>query len=107
MSDYHPDLQIDGDVGGKVIGPLSVDAGLRFAAWNYFDALEVRGGLAIDLPLDLTLRALGATGTRGVCYPTVDRVDSLGVDQIRGSLDFVRPWLSLYGLVVGQIRYRQ
>ena len=107
MSDYHPDLQIDGDVGGKVIGPLSVDAGLRFAAWNYFDALEVRGGLAIDLPLDLTLRALGATGTRGVSYPTVERVDSLGFDQITGRLDFERPSLSLYGLVEHQNLDRQ
>jgi len=107
MSDYHPDLQLDGDIGGRVIGPLSIDAGLRFAAWNYFDALEVRGGVAIDLPLDLTLRALGSTGTRGVSYPTVERVDSLAFDQFTGRLDFDRPTLSLYGLVEHQNLDRQ
>jgi hypothetical protein len=107
VSDYHPELQIDGDVGGKVIGPLSADAGVRFAAWSGFDALELRGGLSIDLPLDLTLRALGATGTRGVSYPTVERVDSLGFDQVTGRLDFERPSISLYGLVEHQNLDRQ
>jgi hypothetical protein len=107
MSDYYPDLQVDVDVGGKVIGPLSADAGVRFAAWKRLDALEFRGGVAIDLPLDLTLRALGATGTRGVSYPTVERVDSLGFDQITGRLDFERPSLSLYGLVEYQNLDRQ
>jgi len=107
MSDYYPELQVDADVGGRVIGPLSADVGLRFAAWNRLDALEVRGGVAIDLPLDLTLRALGATGTRGVSYPTVERVDSLGFDQVTGRLDFERPTLSLYGLVEHQSLDRQ
>jgi hypothetical protein len=62
----------------------------------------MRGGVSIDLPLNLTLRALGATGTRGVSYPTVERVDSLGFDQVTGRLDFERPSISLYGLVEHQ-----
>jgi len=102
VSDYHPDLQIDGDVGGKVIGPLRAEVGGRFQDWNWFSVAELRGGLSIDLPLDLTLRALGAKGRRGVSYPTAERVDSLVFDQFTGRLDFVRPSLTLYGLVEQQ-----
>ena len=107
ISDYHPEMQVDGDVGGRVFGPLSADAGVRFAAWSGFDALEMRGGVSIDLPLNLTLRALGATGTRGVSYPTVEQVDSLGFDQVTGRLDFERMSISLYGLVEHQNLDRQ
>ncbi len=102
VSDYHPDLQVDGDVGGRVIGPLRAEAGGRFADWNEFSVAELRGGLSIDLPLDLTLRALGTKGTRGVSYPTAERVDSLVFDQFTGRLDFVRPSITLYGLVEQQ-----
>jgi hypothetical protein len=102
VSDYHPDFQFDGDVGGRLIGPLRADAGVRFADWNGFNATELRGGVSIDLPLHLTARALGASGTRGLSYPTVERVDSLSFDQLTGRLDFVLPSISLYGLVEQQ-----
>ena len=102
VSDYHPDLQVDGDVGGRVIGPLRAEVGGRFQDWNWFSVAELRGGLSIDLPWDLTLRALGAKGTRGVSYPTAERVDSLVFDQFTGRLDFVRPSITLYGLVEQQ-----
>ncbi len=106
-SDYHPKFQFDGDVGGTVVGPLRADAGLRFGAWEGFDATELRGGLSVSLPLHLTLRALGTTGTRGVSYPTAEQVDSLNFDQLTGRLDFALPSVHVYGLVEQQNVDRQ
>ncbi|MGW8283413.1 MAG: TonB-dependent receptor plug domain-containing protein, partial [Gemmatimonadota bacterium] len=106
-SDYHPEFQFDADVGGTIFGPLQADAGGRFAAWDGFDATELRGGLSVRLPMHLTLRALGTTGTRGVSYPTAERVDSLNFDQLTGRIDLTLPSVSLYGLVERQNLDRQ
>ena len=106
-SEFHPGLQIDGDVGGRVVGPLSAELGGRYAAWNGFDATELRGGVALDLPLHLKLRAGASTGTRGIGYPTAGVVDSLGFTMINGRLEFSTSALALYGLVERQELDRQ
>ena len=106
-SEYHPGIQVDGDVGGRVIGPLSAEVGGRFAVWEEFDAAEFRGGLAVDLPLNLKLGAGASSGTRGISYPTAQQVDSLGFTLFHGRLDFATSALSLYGLFERQELDRQ
>lgn len=106
-SDYHPRLQVDGDVGGQVIGPLGAEIGGRFASWDGFDAAELRGGLSLDLPLHFKLKAGASTGTRGVSYPTAEQADSLGFTMIHGRLEFATSAVSLYGLIERQNLDRQ
>ena len=106
-SDVHPNLQLDADVGGRLLGPLNAEVGGRFASWREFDVSELRGGLSVDLPLHLTLRAGAATGTRGVSYPTVGQADSLGFTLWNGRLEFSLPSFSLYGLAERQELDRQ
>jgi hypothetical protein len=106
-SEYHPDLQLDADVGGRLIGPLGAEVGARYASWDGFDAAELRGGVSLELPLHFTLRAGASTGSRGVGYPTAMQVDSIGFTQYGGRLEFNVPAVSLYGLVERQDLDRQ
>ncbi|MCL7938321.1 MAG: TonB-dependent receptor [marine benthic group bacterium] len=106
-SDVHPHLQLDADVGGRVIGPIRAELGGRLASWEDFDVSELRGGVSVDLPLHLTLRAGAATGTRGVSYPTFGQADSLGFTIFNGRLELTLPSLTLYGLAERQDLDRQ
>ncbi|MEJ2483425.1 MAG: TonB-dependent receptor, partial [Gemmatimonadota bacterium] len=106
-SEVHPHLQLDADVGGRVIGPLSAELGGRLASWEEFDVTELRGGIAVDLPLQLTLRAGAAAGTRGVSYPTFGQADSVGFTLWNGRLDLALPSVTLYGLAERQELDRQ
>ncbi|MDT8435375.1 MAG: Plug domain-containing protein [Gemmatimonadota bacterium] len=103
----HPDIQVDVEAGGRVAGPLSLDVAVRAASWEEFDATELRGGLALALPLGVTLRGEGATGTRGVPYLPFDRADSLEFDAVTGRLELRRDGFALYGLAERQSLDRQ
>ena len=80
---------VDGDLEGgyRVLSWLSLNAGGRIASWNDFGTSELRAGLEARFrPLRLTLTADGATGTRGVSYPTLGTADSVTFDLAAGGL---------------------
>jgi hypothetical protein len=106
-SEVHPHLQLDADVGGRVIGPVSAELGGRLASWEEFDVSELRGGLSVELPLHLRLRAGAATGTRGVSYPSFGQADSVGFTLLNGRLELALPSFNLYGLAERQELDRQ
>lgn len=77
----YPIVDVGADAGYRVLPWLSVNAGGRLGSWNEFSTSEVRAGLAAEVrPLRLTLTADGATGTRGVSYPTLGSADSVSFD---------------------------
>jgi hypothetical protein len=70
-----------------VLSWLSVNLGGRFGSWDDFTASELRGGLmATARPLRLTFTVDGATGTRGVSYPTLEQADSVSFDLAAAGL---------------------
>jgi hypothetical protein len=78
---------VDGDLeaGYRVLPWLSLNAGARLGSWENFDSYEVRGGLAARVgSLGLTVTADGASGVRGVSYPTLVRADSVQFDLAAG-----------------------
>lgn len=82
---------VDADVeaGYRVLPWLSVSAGGRLGSWEEFTSSEVRAGVAAQLPLGLAARAEGASGVRGVSYPTLQRSDSVSFDAVAGDLSLV------------------
>jgi hypothetical protein len=78
---------LDVEAGYVVLPWLSLNAGGRLGSWNEFGTSEFRGGLAATVrPLRLTLTADGATGTRGVSYPTLGTADSVSFDLAAGGV---------------------
>ncbi len=77
----YPIADLDIDAGYEVLSWLSLNAGGRLGSWNDFGTSEFRAGLAAELrPVRLRLTLDGATGTRGVSYPTLERSDSVSFD---------------------------
>jgi hypothetical protein len=76
-----PILDADLELGYRVLSWLTLSAGGRMGTWDEFDTSEARAGLAAEIrPLGLTITADGATGRRGVSYPTLERTDSVSFD---------------------------
>jgi len=74
-------VDLDLDAGYEALPWLSLNAGGTLASWNDFGTSELRAGAAAAVqPLRLTLTADGATGTRGVSYPTLGTADSVSFD---------------------------
>jgi len=83
----YPIVDVDLDGGYRFLSWLSLTAGGRLGSWNDFSASEGRLGVAATVRrLGLTLTADGATGTRGVSYPTLERADSVSFDLAAGAL---------------------
>ena len=83
----YPIADVDVDAGYRVVSWLSLNVGGRLGSWNEFTTSEARAGVAATVrPLRLTLTADGATGTRGVSYPTLNRADSVSFDLAAGGL---------------------
>ena len=83
----YPVVDADLEGGYRALSWLSLNAGGRIGSWNDFGTSELRAGLAAQVrPLRLTLTADGATGTRGVSYPTLGRADSVSFDLAAGGL---------------------
>jgi hypothetical protein len=77
----YPIADLDIDAGYKVLSWLSLNAGGRLGSWNDFGTSEVRVGLAAELrPVRFRMTLDGATGTRGVSYPTLETSDSVSFD---------------------------
>ena len=80
-------VDADLEAGYRVLPWLSVSAGGRLGSWDGFGASELRAGLAASVErLNLTLTADGATGVRGVSYPTLGTADSVSFDVAAGGL---------------------
>ena len=83
----YPIADMDLDAGYSVLSWLSINAAGRLGSWNDFGTSELRAGLAAAVrPVRLTLTVDGATGTRGVSYPTLQRSDSVSFDVAAGGL---------------------
>jgi hypothetical protein len=83
----YPIVDADLEAGFRILPWLSVNAGGRLGSWNDFETSEARAGIAVDVaPLGLILTGEGATGTRGVSYPTLERADSVSFDLAGGGL---------------------
>lgn len=83
----YPIADVNVDAGYRVLSWLSLNAGGRLGSWNEFGTSEARVGIAAVVPsLHLTVTADGATGTRGVSYPTLQRADSVSFDMAAGGL---------------------
>jgi hypothetical protein len=83
----YPIVDVDLDGGYRFLSWLSLTAGGRLGSWNDFSTSEGRLGVAATVRrLGLTLTADGATGTRGVSYPTLERADSVSFDVAAGAL---------------------
>ena len=83
----YPIADLDIDAGYAILPWLSLNAGTRLGSWNDFGTSEFRGGLAASIrPVRLTLTVDGATGVRGVSYPTLGRADSVSFDVAAGGL---------------------
>lgn len=83
----YPVIDADLEGGYRVLPWLSLTAGGRLASWNEFSTSELRGGLAAFVrPLRLTLTADGASGRRGVSYPTLGTADSVTFDLAAAGL---------------------
>ena len=83
----YPIADLDIDAGYAILPWLSLNAGTRLGSWNDFRTSEFRGGLAASIrPVRLTLTVDGATGSRGVSYPTLGRADSVSFDVAAGGL---------------------
>jgi hypothetical protein len=83
----YPIVDVDLDGGYRFFSWLSLTAGGRLGSWNDFSTSEGRLGVAATVRrLGLTLTADGATGTRGVSYPTLERADSVSFDVAAGAL---------------------
>ena len=83
----YPIADVDLEAGYHVLSWLSLNAGGRLGSWNDFGASELRAGAAATVrPLRLTLTVDGATGTRGVSYPTLGMADSVSFDLAAGGL---------------------
>jgi len=83
----YPIADLNVDAGYGVLSWLSLNAGGRLGSWNEFGTSEFRAGLAATIQrVGLTLTVDGATGTRGVSYPTLQRADSVTFDVAAGGL---------------------
>jgi len=83
----YPVADVDLDAGYRLLSWLSLTAGGRLGSWNDFSTSEGRLGVAAAVRrLGLTFTADGATGTRGVSYPTLERADSVSFDVAAGGL---------------------
>ena len=83
----YPIADVEVDAGYRVISWLSLNAGGRLGSWNDFGTSELRAGLAATIrPVRLTLTVDGATGSRGVSYPTLQHADSVSFDLAAGGL---------------------
>lgn len=83
----YPIADVDLDGGYRFLSWLSLTAGGRLGSWNEFSTSEGRLGVAATVRrLGLTLTADGATGTRGVSYPNLERADSVSFDVAAGGL---------------------
>ena len=83
----YPIADVDLEAGYQALSWLSLNAGGRLGSWNDFGASEMRAGAAATVrPLRLTLTVDGATGTRGVSYPTLGTADSVSFDLAAGGL---------------------
>lgn len=82
-----PIVDTDLEAGYRLLSWLSLSAGGRLGRWDEFDTAEARAGVAAEIrPLRLTIAADGATGRRGVSYPTLERADSVSFDAGAASL---------------------
>lgn len=83
----YPIVDVEVDAGYRVISWLSLNAGGRLGSWNDFGTSELRAGFAATIrPARLTLTVDGATGRRGVSYPTLEHADSVSFDLAAGGL---------------------
>jgi hypothetical protein len=83
----YPIADVEVDAGYRLISWLSLNAGGRLGSWNDFGTSELRAGFAATMrPVRLTLTVDGATGSRGVSYPTLQRADSVSFDLAAGGL---------------------
>ena len=83
----YPIADVDLDGGYRFLSWLSLTAGGRLGSWNEFSTSEGRLGVAATVDrLGLTLTADGATGTRGVSYPSLERADTVSFDVAAGGL---------------------
>lgn len=94
----YPIADVDVDAGYRFLPWLSLNAGGRLGSWNEFGTSEARLGVAATVQsLRLTLTADGATGVRGVSYPTLERADSVSFDVAAGGLSLVLGPFTLSG----------
>jgi hypothetical protein len=83
----YPIVDVGLDGGYRLLPWLSVNLGGRLGSWDEFGASELRGGvMATARPLGLTFTVDGATGTRGVSYPTLEQADSVSFDLAAAGL---------------------
>lgn len=85
----YPSLGGSVAAGVRIGSWLGVDVEAEGSTWQDFNAASVRGGLALGpfTPVDLVLRAGGATGTRGLSRPISAEADSVSFDAFTGGLE--------------------
>jgi hypothetical protein len=88
-SDAFPSLGGNIAAGVRIGSWLGLDVQADASSWQEFTAGSVGGGLALGpfTPVNLVLRAGGATGTRGVSRPITSEADSISFDSFSGGLE--------------------
>jgi hypothetical protein len=68
---------------------VGLDVSAEGSSWESFSVASFGGGIALGpfTPVDIVLRASGATGTKGLSRPITNEADSLSFDAFVGSLD--------------------
>ena len=84
----YPSVQLRGRAGFRP-DPFSVTVSTEGGVWDEFSTLSasVAAAFRTRLLLPITLRAEGATGTRGVTRPLEDRADSVSFDVLAGGVE--------------------
>lgn len=84
-----PSVRVRTEIGLRLTKRLALDAAARIATWDRFTTREARAGLRYepDIGLGLSLTAQGATGSRGVAFPTAGTADSVSFDLVNGSAE--------------------
>jgi hypothetical protein len=87
--DAYPSLGGNIAAGVRIGSWLGVDVEADASSWQDFTVASVGGGVAFGpfTPVDLILRAGGATGTRGLSRPITTEADSVSFDSFTGGLE--------------------
>lgn len=85
----YPGLEASAAAGVRVGRWLGFDVEVSASTWETFDVASAGGGVALGpfTPVQLVLRASGATGTKGVSRPLTADADSISFDALGAGLE--------------------